>query len=329
MSAKPLKAGLVVLLLLVLPWASSPARSATSDQSSSTDAKAAKPFLGRWDLTVKAPDREYPSWLEISLEDGQLRGRMVGQWAHAQALIQVEVRGGTLIFVSPQGEWDRKDDMPFEGKPVAGGLTGTTKGPDGARWTWTAQRAPDLMRTGEPRWGKPVELFNGRDLTGWKEDKPKPGKAWTVVDGALTSPGNGPEIINDQKFKDFQLHVEFNCGPKANSGIYLRGRYEVQVEDNSTQEPPSHHMGGVYGFLAANPEQPRTPGVWQTYDITLIGRTITVVQNGHTIIDHQQIPGITGGALDSQEGQPGPIYLQGSEDGHVAYRKIVVSPAVE
>lgn len=329
MHRKFLQAAMATVLLALLPPVGAAAQGAMSNMSSSTDAGAVKPILGRWDLTVKTPDREYPSWVELRIENGHLVGRMVGQWAHAQPLIKVEVSGSTLTFVSPQGEWDRKDDMPFEGKLVGDTLTGTTKGPDGTPWTWTGQRAPDLKRQGEPKWGKPVDLFNGKDLTGWRMDRGKPGKSWTVVDSALTSPDNGPEIISDAKFKDFKLHVEFNCGPKANSGVYLRGRYEVQVEDNSLQDPPSQRMGGIYGFYAAEPEQPRTPGVWQTYDITLIGRTVTVVQNGHTIIDHKEIPGITGGALDSHEGEPGPIYLQGSEDGHVAYRKILVTPAVE
>ena len=109
--------------------------------------------------------------------------------------------------------------------------------------------------------------------------------------------------------------------------MYLRGRYEVQVETNSIEEPPSHHMGGVYGFFAPTPELPRRPGEWQTYDITLVGRTVTVVQNGQTVIDQKEIPGLTGGALDSHEGESGPIYLQGSEDGHVMYRKITITPA--
>ena len=150
---------------------------------------------------------------------------------------------------------------------------------------------------------------------------------WKVENGNLVSPGNGPELINDSKFEDFKLHVEFNCGATSNSGVYLRGRYEVQVETDSIEEPPSHHMGGVYGFLAPSPEQPRKPGEWQSFDITLLGRWITVVQNGQTIIDHKEIPGITGGALDSHEELPGPIYLQGSEKGHVAYRSIVITPA--
>jgi hypothetical protein len=101
----------------------------------------------------------------------------------------------------------------------------------------------------------------------------------------------------------------------------------LQVETESETEPPSHHTGGVYGFLAPSPELPRTPDVWQTYDVTLFGRQLTVVQNGQTVIDNKEIPGITGGAVNSQEGLPGPIYLQGGEKGHVAYRNIVITPA--
>jgi hypothetical protein len=159
-------------------------------------------------------------------------------------------------------------------------------------------------------------------------DKPSPDGAWKVEDGTLVSPGHGAEIINDSKFEDFKLHIEFNCAADSNSGVYLRGRYEVQIETDSIQEPPSHHMGGVYGFLAPAPEMPRKPGEWQSFDITLLGRKITVVQNGQTIIHDQEIPGITGGALDSHEELPGPIYLQGSEKGHVAFRKIVITPAI-
>ena len=303
--------------------------SAFSKDLSAADVAAIKPFLGRWDLTVKAPDREYPGWLEITLKDGQLHGLMVGQWNHAEPVLQIDVKGSTLTFISPQDEWDRKDNMPFEGKLAGGHLSGTTKGPDGSAWTWTGQRAPDLKRKGEPKWGKPIELFDGKNLTGWHESKTIPGKSWTVVNGLLTTPGNGPELINEQKFRDFKLHVEFNCGPSSNSGVYLRGRYEVQIETNSPQEPPSHHTGGVYGFIDPNPEQPRAPDTWQTFDITLVGRTVTVVHNGKLVIDRKEIPGITGGALDSHEGEPGQIYLQGSEDGHVQFRKITLTPAVE
>jgi hypothetical protein len=295
-------------------------------QSTPPDASV-EPYLGRWDLTLKAPDREYPSWLEITDPDGKLAAQMVGRWGNARPLPRVEVSAGQLTFVSPKEEEASKQDMVFEGKLDGKMLNGTVLAPDGSKWNWTGTRAPALKPSKAPVWGKPISLFNGRDLAGWKMDKPNADNAWKVVDGTLVSPGRGPEIINDQKFQNFKLHVEFNCGAGANSGIYLRGRYELQIEDNSIQEPPSHHTGGIYGFIAPSPDLPRKPGEWQTFDITLVGRTITVAQNGTTIIEQKEIPGITGGALDSHEELPGPIYLQGSEDGHVAFRNVVVTPA--
>ncbi len=287
---------------------------------------AAKPFLGRWDLILKAPDKEYPSWLDIEQVDGELKAQMVGRWGNARPLPKVEVANGVLTFVSPKEEEGSDHDMIFQGKLVGTTLSGTTTGPDGKPWQWIGHRAPALERTAAPQWGKPVQLFNGKDLTGWKMDKPGP-PVWAVKDGSLVSPGNGPELISDAKFQDFKLHIEFNCGKDANSGIYLRGRYEVQVETESQAEPSSHHTGGVYGFLAPSPELPRKPDTWQTFDITLIGRRVTIVQNGQTIIDNKEIPGITGGAVNSDEASPGPIYLQGSEKGHVAFRNIVITPA--
>ena len=297
-------------------------------QAHTSDVSAVTPYLGRWDLTVKGTDREYPSWLELTEIDGKLSAQFVGRWGNARPLPKAEISGGHLTFVSPKEEEESKSDMVYEGNLTGETLTGTVNAPDGkSSWSWTGKRAASLKKTKTPRWDKPIQLFNGKDLTGWKMDKPNSDNPWKVVDGILVSPTHGPEIINERKFQDFKLHIEFNCAANCNSGVYLRGRYEVQVEDNSIQEPPSHHMGGVYGFIAPSPEQPRKPGQWQSYDITLIGRTITVVQNGQMIINQQEIPGITGGALDSHEELPGPIYLQGSEDGHVTYRSIVITPA--
>ena len=319
---------LAAFLLLFFGCVSFAFRTPPVSPPSGSDASVT-PFLGRWDLTLKAPDREYPSWLDLTQEEGVLKAEFVSRWGNARPLPKVSISEGRLTFVSPKNEEDRQNDMVFEGKLAGGQLTGTTTGPDGTPWQWTGVRAPSLNRKGTPRWGKPISLFKGKDLSGWHADQPNPSAMWKAENGTLISPGHGPELINDQKFEDFKLHVEFNCGPDSNSGVYLRGRYEVQIETDSVQEPPSHHTGGVYGFIAPSPELPRTPGVWQTYDITLVGRRVTVIQNGKTIIDDREIPGITGGALDSHEGMPGPIYLQGSEKGHVLYRNIVITPAVK
>jgi len=284
-------------------------------------------FIGRWDLTLKTPLREYPSWLEITQEGGHPRARLVSRWGHARPLPTCEISNGRIKFVSPKEEEERKDDMVFEGTLSGETLTGTTTGPDGTQWQWTGERAPSLKRNGTPKWGKPAQLFNSKDLSGWKMSDPAATAIWKVENGTLVSPGHGAELISDAKFEDFKLHVEFNCAPASNSGVYLRGRYELQIENDPEPEGPTMRTGGVYGFLAPSPEQPRRPGEWQTYDITLVGRTLTVAQNGKTIIDQQEIPGITGGALDSHEGLPGPIYLQGTEAGHVAFRNITITPA--
>ena len=300
--------------------------SAEKAETSLHAAESAQAFLGRWDLTLHGPDREYPSWIDLREDGGQLKAEFVGRWGNARQLPRAELSNGRLTFVSPKGEEDLPVDMVFQGALTGKTLSGKVNGPNGATWEWTGERAPSLERKTTPKWGAAIALFNGKDLTGWKVGG-KGNSGWQVENGILITPGEGPELINDSKFEDFKLHVEFNCGPISNSGVYLRGRYEVQIETDSADEGPLHHTGSVYGFIAPSPELPRKSGQWQTYDITLIGRRVTVVQNGQTVIDSKEIPGITGGALDSHEGLPGPIYLQGSEKGHVQFRNIVITPA--
>ncbi|HEX8766229.1 MAG TPA: DUF1080 domain-containing protein [Candidatus Acidoferrum sp.] len=318
---------LAVAALLVGAWTYGRAGGFESAAAAGPVGESTKAFLGRWDLTLKDGSREYPSWLELSQEGSHLVAQFVGRWGNARPLPKAELSNGKLTFVSPKEEEGAQGDMVFGGSLSGKTLSGTVNGPDGKTWQWTGERAPALTRTKPPKWGKEIPLFNGKDLTGWKMSDPNSEKAWKVENGELITPGNGPELINDGKYEDFKLHVEFNCGENANSGVYLRGRYEVQIETDSIEEPPSHHMGGVYGFLTPTPELPRKPGSWQTYDITLLGRMVTVVQNGQTIINNKEIPGITGGALDSHEELPGPIYLQGSEKGRVAFRSIVLTSA--
>jgi len=288
-----------------------------------------KALIGRWDLTIKdANGKELPSWLEVSQEYEIWRARFVGRWGHARFLPTVTVTGKTIQFVSPKEEEGSKTDLIFDGKLAGKTLSGKAEGPDGTPWTWTGKRAPALKPPIRVMWREPITLFNGRDHSGWYIDNPEKASSWTVKDGCLVNKEAGSNIATERKFGDFKLHVEVNCPSNANSGIYLRGRYEVQVEDDSFDEPPDHRMGAVYGFLAPDPQQPRRPDEWQTFDITLIGRYITVVQDGQTIISNQEIPGITGGAFDSHEELPGPIYFQGDHGG-IAYRNIIITPAMQ
>jgi hypothetical protein len=291
-------------------------------------AQAAAPpprVIGRWDLRVTGTDGGvYPSWLEVSLSGHKtLVGRFVGGVGSSRPIAHVQFGGDTLRFTVPP-QWEQESgDLRVEGTLADDRLTGQLTTPAGQRHTWTAVRAPALRRA-TPAWGTPVALFNGKDLSGWSV---RGGASrWTVVDGILTNAGGGGNLVTTRSFEDFKLHAEFRYPKGSNSGLYLRGRYEVQIEDSPERlEPGPLHVGGVYGFLPPTENAAKAPGEWQRFDITLVGRRVTIVLNGRTVIADQIIPGITGGALDSDEGAPGPIYIQG-DHGPIEFRRLVLTP---
>jgi hypothetical protein len=287
----------------------------------------APPVTGRWDITVTGADAAYPSWLEVQWSgDRVLVGRFVGRSGSARPISRLEFAHDTLRFSIPP-QWDQGDqDLHFEGVLAQDRLAGWMTEASGTRVNWTAVRAPTLRRSSPPQWGRPDTLFNGVDLTGWRTFGGT--SNWEVVDGVLTNDSAGANLVTRDSFVDFKLHVEFRYPKDGNSGIYLRGRYEVQVEDTPGTEPLDDGLGSVYGFLMPSENAAKGPGEWQTYDITLVGRLITVVLNGRRVLCEEPIPGITGGALDSHEEAAGPIYLQGDEvSGPIQYRSIVLTQA--
>jgi hypothetical protein len=293
-------------------------------------AKAPQDITGRWDLTIGVAGEAYPSWLEVTKKGGQLSGRFVGRGGSARPIKTIAFENGRLTFSLPVQYEKSKADMSFTAtlSPAGVKLTGTTKSAEGAELTWVGVRAPALPKPGNVKWGAPIELFNGKDLTGWRPREPKRLNGWKAVNHVLENATPGNDIRTDQEFKDFKLHIEFNCPARSNSGVYLRGRYEVQVMDSYGLPPESHRLGGLYGFLNPTVNAGKPAGEWQTFDITLLGRYVTVVLNGRTIINDREIPGITGGALNSREAEPGPLLLQG-DHGKVSFRDIVLTPAVE
>jgi hypothetical protein len=284
-------------------------------------------ILGRWDLTVQGADGPYPSWLHVHLrKETELQGRFVGRFGSVRNLTTVDYRGGTLTVAVPVQYEQNKSDLQFEGKLVGDTLQGTTQDADGKTLKWTGVRAPAIGPETPATWGTPAPLFNGRDLAGWKPRSAEKAGCWSVVDGALTATPPCVDLISERTFGDAKLHVEFMYPAKSNSGLYLRGRYEVQIQDDAGKALDALRMGGVYGFLRPYTDAARAAGEWQTYDITLRGQRVTVVLNGKTIVDNGVIPGITGGALDSNEGAPGPLMLQG-DHGKVAFRMITLTLA--
>jgi len=280
--------------------------------------------IGRWDITITTSEgRRLPSWLEIQWSGNRtLVGRFVGVVGSARPIARLEFSHDTLRFAIPP-QWEQGNgDLRLEGVLAGDRLAGSVTDPAGNRLPFTAVRAPALRRP-SPQWGRAVTLFNGTDLTGWRP-LGEGESAWTVVGGVLTNTKSGANLATVASYTDFKLHLEFRYPAAGNSGVYLRGRYEVQIEDSPEPEPAIGGLGAVYGFIAPSENAAKRPGEWQTYDITLVGRLLTVVLNGRTIISQQNIPGITGGALDSDEGLPGLILLQG-DHGPIEYRNIVIT----
>jgi hypothetical protein len=185
------------------------------------------------------------------------------------------------------------------------------------------------------RYGSPIQLFNGKDLTGWRLTDPKAVNGWSVKDGLLVNNPvqeegkhkNYGNLRTDQEFEDFNLQVEVRVSKGQNSGVYVRGIYEVQVADTYGRALDSHNMGAVYSRIKPLVSAEKPPGEWQTMDLSFVDRHMTVILNGQKIIDNQPVLGCTGGALWSDVSRPGPIYLQGDHTG-IEYRKLELRPVV-
>jgi len=289
-----------------------------------SQAKVDAAVEGRWDLVIEQEGKSLPSWLEISHSGrSTLVGRFVYAFGSARPIAQVKHANGVYSFsIPPQWEPGSRE-MEFEFALSGGGLKGSMIYTDGKKYEWTGVRAPLLVREKEPVWGTPIQLFNGKNLDGWKAMGTN---QWVVENAVLRSPKSGANLVSEKQFDDFKLHIEFRYPKGSNSGVYLRGRYEVQVEDSYGMAPLPDLFSAVYGFLPPNEMAAKKAGEWQSFDITLVGRRVTVIANGKKVIADQVIPGITGGALNSKEGEPGPILIQG-DHGPVEYRNIVITPA--
>lgn len=281
-------------------------------------------ITGRWDITLTKDGKTYPSWLEVYKSGhSTLLGQYTGIVGCARPISSIQFADNKLSFAIPPQWEDGKGDLTFAATFAGDSLSGTLKVGDGDTFTWTGVRAPTLTRTVAPSWGKPVKLFDGSTMAGWKALGTN---QWIAKDGILQSPKSGANLITEQTFNDFKLHIEFRYPEGSNSGVYLRGRYEVQIEAEHDTEPYKNVFSGVYGFIAPSQMVAKKAGEWQTYDITLIGRMVTVVANGTTVICNQEIPGITGGAINSKEGEAGPLLIQG-DHGPIEFRNIVITPA--
>jgi hypothetical protein len=311
------------------------------------------PFIGRWALTIPGGAA---GWLEVKQEKGWLDGSLLWGGGSVLPVSNVNIADGTLT-VTRVREVERKDAA---GKVVrkqqltetitarvdgdALTLTRVAPKPNGVgveRADFTGKRIPALPprpNLAQVKYGPAITLFNGKDLTGWKSKEDNLKSAWSVTNGVLANQPP-PHVAGQQhvrtanlrterEFEDFNLKVEVSVPEGSNSGVYLRGIYEIQVFDSYGKALDPHNMGALYSRITPSVAAEKPAGQWQTLDMTLVDRHLTVVLNGTTIIDNQPVLGCTGGAMWSDEFRPGPIYLQG-DHGAVSYRNIVLRPVVK
>jgi hypothetical protein len=313
---------------------------------------AENPFLGQWELTIPGGAA---GWLGVEEKDGKPKADMLWGWGSVEPLALAKVEGEHLVL-SRNYQVERTDAAGKKTKvQLTETITGTIKGdriqlvsvkPDENvpgrenRAGFYGRREPPLPpapRLDQVKFGPAINLLNGQDLTGWRLTDPNAVNGWSVKDGLLVNDPvqekgkphkNYGNLRTDREFEDFDLHAEVRVDKDQNSGVYLRGIYEVQVADTFGHGLDSHNMGAVYSRLKPTVAAEKAPGEWQTLDITLVDRHVTVVLNGKRIIANQPLLGCTGGALWSDVSKPGPIYLQGDHTG-IAYRRLVLKPVVK
>ncbi|MFB3788822.1 MAG: DUF1080 domain-containing protein [bacterium] len=313
---------------------------------------AENPFVGRWALTIPGGGA---GWLGVTQEPGYLDASLLWGGGSVVPVSSVFVWNDSL-FVNRTEPVQRRDE---KGKVIAtqmftdtivAQVSGDTmnltlyrpnrNGQGVKEEEFTGKRIPDLPAKpdlSKVKFGEPVKLFNGQNLDGWVLTDPNQVSGWSVINGTLVNrptqiPGydhiSYGNLRTVREFEDFNLKIEVNVPPGENSGIYLRGIYEVQVMDSYQKPLDSHNMGAIYSRIMPSVSAEKPAGEWQTFDITLVDRHVTVILNGVTIIDNQPLLGCTGGALWSDQLRPGPIYLQG-DHGPIIYRNIVLTPVVK
>jgi hypothetical protein len=283
-------------------------------------------FLGRWNMTGTGADANRIYWLEVSEEGGQLKGLFLNRTGSPIQLASIKVDAGTLIFQLPTGR-DGRPGTEFKARLEGGKLVGSH--PDRERTiNWVGVRPPTWPPSNANAahaYGTPVALFDGKSLDAFVPQTGDKISNWAIEDGAATNTPPSSNLLSKQKFKDFRIQAEYKLAEASNSGIYLRGRYELQVLDDFGKPPEKTGHMAIYGRKAPGANASKPTGEWQAMEAIVVGNRVTVTLNGQKVHDNAQLEAVTGGALDVDELAPGPILIQG-DHAKVWFRKIVVTP---
>ena len=303
-----------------------------------------KEFFGMWAIDIEDGS---VGWLSVNDDKGFIDAELLWQGGSVLPVSSVYFTDDHTLVVTRSNNVRRNDDrthvvaQTFTFERTGNNLTGSLVNParDGLSVTtrkfagWRLPDpgpAPDLSKV---KYGTPIPLFNGKDLTGWRLINPNQTNGFKVINGELVNDPISPEgqrisfgnLRTDSEFEDFKLTLEVNIPEGSNSGVYLRGMYEIQVVDSYGKELDPHNMGALYSRITPSVAAEKKPGEWQTMEIILCQRHVTSILNGVKIIDNQPAYGPTGGAIQPDVFKSGPIYLQG-DHGKVTFRNIVLTP---
>ena len=300
---------------------------------------ADNPYVGRWALTIPGGGA---GWLGVEENGGVLSSSVLWGGGSVVPTTSTKVAGDSLIVTREEKDKDGKvitETITAKASGQLLKLTTRKRNPEGTALgnaaEFTGKRIADVPAPpdlSQVKFGPPIKLLNGKDLSGWRLIDPGADNGWSVVDGVLQNRvvkdkhfGN---LRTDAVFEDFNLTTEVRTQQGSNSGIYLRGIYEIQIMESFGQPVDAHHMGALYSRITPSVAAEKPVGEWQTLDITLVERHLTVVLNGRKIIANAPVLGCTGGALTSDEFHPRPINLQGAHSS-VDYRNMVLRPVVK
>lgn len=297
------------------------------------------PFLGTWNMVGTGADTNFVYWLEIKEGPDGLTGRFLNRSGSPLAITVAKVENGELVFQTGRpGNLSVEYRARIQDGQLVGRHTLRQGGRGGAPVTertvnWVGSRTPKWAATdanAAHKYGAPVVLFDSAkpSMDAWGVQHTDRPMNWAVVEGLMVNTPPANNLVSTQKFGDFKVEAEYRLSAKSNSGLYLRGRYEMQLFDDAGQPTALTGHMSIYGRKAPDTNASLPPGEWQKAEIVLVGNRVTVTLNGTRVHDNAIIEGITGGALDNDELTPGPIMIQGDHTV-AAFRKLVVTAIVK
>ncbi|MDZ7639914.1 MAG: DUF1080 domain-containing protein [Bryobacterales bacterium] len=348
------------VLQALLFWQCAP----SAQKATVNKAEAGAPYNGRWLMEFDPADRGRVGWLELEgvgtpdakglivgapgggmypvpgidvAEDGSLRLEYPGKWGANIPEVAAKEREAAMAARAALKEGEKMPERAsvtavYTAKLEGDKLVGKLEWPDEpARFqavTFTAKRAPVIDERDDGTWvaGETVELVPGKASANenFTVDLPSKEIGWMVRGGNIVNDPPAGNLTSKEKFWNFDLHAEYKLSEHSNSGIGLRGRYEVQIMEDYGKEPYKQGHGAIYYRHVPTSNPSKKPGEWQTMDIRLIGREVSVTLNGVKIQDKKIIDGLTAMATDANEAEPGPITLQGDHE-KVEFRKLTVT----